>query len=107
MIRTAGGAASRARREVVCDKCGASAPALKTCRRRDGEGKGVLCTSCWLVLRERVWVVPGRVNVWGRCRVCARWESINDLSDTKPGYPIQGVCVDCATVEALVGEALD
>jgi hypothetical protein len=81
---------------VVCDKCGASAPAMKNCRRRDGEGKGVLCDGCYEPLRDRLWIVPGSLNVFGRCRACNRWESINDLGDVKPGYPVTGVCPACA-----------
>jgi hypothetical protein len=29
------------------------------------------------------------------------------IASGMPGYPVMGVCVDCATVEALVGEALE
>jgi hypothetical protein len=67
---------------VVCDKCGAEASALKTCRSRDGDGQEVLCGLCWLPLRDRVWVVPGPSAVWGRC---GSWESVRDLCDRKPG----------------------
>jgi len=82
---------------VVCDGCGATAAAMKTCRRRrDGDGIGVLCDSCWLPLRNLVWIVPGGLNVWGRCRACGEWESINTLSDKKPGEPVSGVCATCA-----------
>lgn len=80
-----------------CDGSGIEAPALKSAVcRADRERQGVLCDSCWLAFRELVWVDPGRLNVWGRCRVCGGWESANLLRDVKPGYPVSGVCVDCA-----------
>ena len=81
----------------ACTGCGVEATALKTvvCRA-DRERRGVLCDSCWLPLRERLWIVPGSLNVWGRCRDCGTWASVNDLRDVKPGNPVSGVCVGCA-----------
>jgi hypothetical protein len=82
---------------VRCGCCDVEATALKTVLcRADRERQGVLCDSCWLPLRELVWIVPGRLNVWGRCRRCGGWESVNLLRDAKPGYPVSGICVGCA-----------
>ncbi len=66
-------------------KCGVEAPAFKTCRRREGEGTGVLYDSCWLPLADRLWIVPGPVACFGRCRGCGEWFSVRELTDRKPG----------------------
>lgn len=81
---------------MTCDGCGHAAAVLKSvvCRA-DRERQGVLCTSCWLPLRDRLWITPGPVNVFGRCRECGGWESVRDLSDIKPGEPVRGVCGAC------------
>jgi hypothetical protein len=81
---------------VTCDGCGHEAPALKSvvCRA-DRERQGVLCASCWLPIRHRLWLIPGWLNVWGRCRGCGEWESIRDLRDIKQGEPASGVCAGC------------
>ncbi|MDP8953294.1 MAG: hypothetical protein M3N18_13880 [Actinomycetota bacterium] len=82
-----------------CCKCGAEAPALKTCRRRDGDGRGVLCDPCWLPLRDRVWVIPGPHVCFGKCSGCGEWFSLRELPDRRPGGKWSaptGTCVDCA-----------
>jgi hypothetical protein len=83
-ICTAPAAASRARREVRCDRCGHEEVALKTCRRRDGDGTGALCDLCWLPLRDMVWVIPGPVACFGKCARCSGWFSVRDLRGLKP-----------------------
>ncbi len=82
-----------------CCKCGAEAPALKTCRRREGEGYGVLCDACWLPLVDRLWIVPGTVACFGRCSGCGEWFSVRDLRDAKPGGghgAMIGTCSGCS-----------
>ncbi len=82
-----------------CCKCGTEATVLKTCRRRDGDGSGVLCDPCWLPLRELVWVIPGPVACFGRCRSCSGWFSVRELADLKPGGrrdAWMGMCVNCS-----------
>ncbi len=71
---------------MICDGCGASAPALKTviCRD-DADRRGVLCDPCHAPLAHRLWVVPGPVACFGRCLVCGEWESARDLADRKLG----------------------
>jgi hypothetical protein len=71
-------------------------------RRRDGDGTGVLCDPCWLPLRDRVWIVPGPVACFGRCRSCSGWFGVNDLADLALGgkhVAWFGTCVDCAERE--------
>lgn len=79
-----------------CDGCGHEATVLKTvvCRA-DRDRQGVLCGECWLPLRELVWIVPGWLNCFGRCRSCGEWESVRGLRDVKPGEPVSGTCRAC------------
>jgi hypothetical protein len=85
-----------------CAGCGDAATVLKTvvCRT-DRERRGVLCTSCWLPLRDRLWIIPGSVVVWGKCLSHGSWVSLRDLVDVKPGAAGKGVapggtCTMCA-----------
>jgi hypothetical protein len=81
-----------------CCKCGHEEVALKTCRRRDGDGSGVLCDECWVPLRELVWVIPGPVAVFGKCRSCSEWFSLRELSDRSGGGKwdsTTGTCPEC------------
>ena len=43
--------------------------------------------------------LPRSLNVWGRCRGCGRWESVNLLRDLKPGEPVSGTCRACENGE--------
>lgn len=82
---------------MVCAGCGTVAAALKTVRCRDDASRvGVLCDPCYGPLAHRLWIVPGWLNVWGRCRSCGSWESVNALRDVRPGEPVSGVCRSCA-----------
>ncbi len=82
-----------------CCKCGASAPALKSVVCRDARNRrGVLCDPCWEPLADRLWILPGLVAAWGRCRECGEWFGVGELSDRKPGGghgAMIGACVDC------------
>src|SRR3712207_6188145 len=78
----AGGAAARARREVLCHSCGAEAVTLKTCRyRTGGEQTFVLCDRCYAPIAGAVWIVPGPVACFGTCRSCGSWHSLRDLGE--------------------------
>ncbi len=84
-----------------CAGCGVEAPALKTVLcRADRERRGVLCDSCWLPLRDRLWGIPGPVACFGRCSGCGGWFSVRELADLKPGGARKGdapggTCVAC------------
>ena len=54
--------------------------------------------SLWLPLSDRLWIVPGPVACFGRCRGCGEWFSVRDLSDRKPGGghgTMIGTCPAC------------
>ena len=69
-----------------CDKCGVEAVVLKTLICRDDrDRRGVLCDPCWLPLRDRLWIVPGPVACFGRCRSCSGWFSVRELADLALG----------------------
>ncbi len=81
-----------------CKGCGYSALALKTCRRRDGEGTGVLCDGCWEPLADSLWIVAGPVAAHGRCRFCGGWASVMELVEQKQGGKWDapsGICPCC------------
>ncbi len=83
---------------MVCDKCSREGVVLKTCRRRDGEGTGVLCDGCWEPLADSLWIVAGPVAAHGRCRVCGGWSSVRELVEQKQGGKWDapsGVCFSC------------
>jgi len=71
---------------VRCGGCDVEATALKTvvCRAAR-ERRGVLCDPCWLPLRDRLWIVPGPVACFGKCRKCGEWFSVKELADLKSG----------------------
>ncbi len=69
-----------------CAGCCVEAPALKTVLcRADRERRGVLCDSCWLPLKDRLWIVPGWVACFGTCRLCGEWVSVRELRDARLG----------------------
>ena len=83
-----------------CDRCGATAPVLKTVRWRDHNGGPfILCDSCWLPISAAVWIVPGQVAAFGRCRHCSGWFGVRELTGLKPGGRRDawiGTCRRCA-----------
>lgn len=83
-----------------CDRCGAEAPVLKTCRWRNGNGVPfALCDPCWLPISGAVWVVRGPVTCFGQCRRCSEWFSVRELEDRTGGGrwdSLSGVCENCA-----------
>jgi hypothetical protein len=87
---------------VICCRCDAEAPVLKTCRWRSparGERTFALCDGCWLQLSGAVWIVPGAVRCFGTCRACGSWFALAELSDLAPGGKwdaVSGVCGACA-----------
>lgn len=80
-----------------CDKCGHEAQALKTCRRRDDEGTGVLCDSCWEPVRHLVWIVPGPWSVTAKCTACGRYCNPSELRGrtTYAQEMHRGTCRSC------------
>ena len=85
---------------MICEACGVSAPALKTCRwRTGGERRFVLCDSCWEPISGSVWIVRGRVPVWGFCSGCSEWFSVRELAELRPsGWKWDsptGLCRSC------------
>ncbi len=81
-----------------CEGCGYEAPALKTVRWRGGERCFVLCDPCWLLISGAVWVVPGPVRCYGKCRSCGSWFALAELSDLTPGGKWDapsGLCPGC------------
>jgi hypothetical protein len=83
-----------------CCICGVEAPCLKTVRRREGEGTGVLCEGCWLPRRQLVWIIPGPVACFGTCRSCSSWFSLRALVEQKPGSKRDapsGLCPSCTS----------
>ncbi len=83
---------------MECEGCGASAPSLKTVRWRKGERRFALCDPCWIPLAGSLWVVGGPVPVHGKCRGCAHWFSLRDLSEIRPGGKWDapsGLCLGC------------
>ena len=71
---------------------------MKTVRPRSGGASFVLCDGCYAPLSRWVWIIPGYIAVWGRCRGCGSWESVRDLRDAKPGGghgAMVGTCPDC------------
>jgi hypothetical protein len=86
---------------VVCDRCGASASVLKTCRWRSGSGRTfVLCDGCHAPISGAVWIVPGRVPAHGFCSGCSEWFSVRDLVELRSGGwkwdSPSGLCPECA-----------
>ncbi len=83
-----------------CDRCGHTAPALKTvCWRRDHQTRFALCDSCWEPLAAAVWVIPGLAACFGTCRGCAEWFSVRELEDRTGGGKRDapsGICARCA-----------
>jgi hypothetical protein len=83
-----------------CDRCGAEAPVLKSCRwRTGGERLFALCDECHAPVRGAVWIRPGPVPCFGRCRGCSHWFSVRELSDLRPGGrwdSPSGLCSGCA-----------
>ena len=85
---------------MICEGCGASAPALKSVRWRNGESrrKLSLCDGCWLPISGSVWVVRGPVPCFGKCRLCGEWVSVNVLRDVAGGGRWDsptGICPGC------------
>ncbi len=84
-----------------CEKCGAAAPVLKTCRLRAGPGPAfALCDPCYAPLAEAVWIVPGPLVCFGTCRSCGSWFSVRELSEVSGGGrrdAPSGVCERCVT----------
>ncbi len=82
-----------------CEGCGAEAPALKTVRWRTGERRFALCDTCWEPVSGSVWIVAGPFPVFGKCRLCGEWFSVNDLSGLAGGGRWDsptGICSGCA-----------
>jgi hypothetical protein len=84
-----------------CDRCGAVAPALKTCRWRSGVGRPfALCDPCYAPLAAAVWIVPGPVPCFGACRACGSWVSVRELGEAsgggRRGAP-SGICGGCGS----------
>lgn len=83
-----------------CEGCGASAPVLKSVRWRHGATarKFHLCGECYSGLAPSLWIVKGRLPVWGQCRECSRWFSVNELDDLVGGGrwdSFVGTCAEC------------
>ncbi len=84
---------------MICEGCGASAPALKTVRWRKGERLFPLCDRCWEPLMPYLWVVVGPVPAHGTCRSCGHWRSLRELSETSGGGrrdAPSGICLGCS-----------
>lgn len=83
-----------------CDRCGRTAPVLKTCRWRKSETRFTLCDLCWEPIHEVVWVVPGPVPAHGFCPGCSGWFPVGVLSELKPSAykwdAPTGLCPSCA-----------
>ncbi len=81
-----------------CEGCGVEALVMKTCRRRDGEGKGTLCDPCFEPLADSVWIIPGQEIAAARCDSCGHWISPNDMTRLRRGAKwdgFGGVCLEC------------
>jgi hypothetical protein len=85
---------------VRCDQCGTAASVLKACRWRPrGERTFALCDSCWHPIRDSLWIVPGPVACFGKCRSCGSWFALQELFDLAPGGKWDapsGLCPGCA-----------
>jgi hypothetical protein len=83
---------------MVCEGCGVEALLMKTCRRRDGEGTGVLCDPCYGPLAGSVWIIPGQEIAAAKCDRCSRWIHPNDMIELRRGAKWDGyggVCQEC------------
>ena len=83
---------------MVCEGCGYSAAALKTCRWRTGARHFTLCDPCWEPLVSSVWIVAGHLPAHGKCRGCSGWFSLRELEDLRPGGKwdaLSGLCSRC------------
>ena len=82
-----------------CDKCGVEGVVFKTCRRRDGEGTGVLCDPCYAPLSESVWIIPGQEIAAARCDGCGHWQHPSEMVELRRGAKwdgFGGVCQECS-----------
>ena len=93
---------------MVCARCGAAAPALKTCRwrkRAEGGRTFALCDGCHAPIAGAVWIVPGPVICFGTCRRCAEWFPVGVLSERAVGGKWDapsGLCRTCALRNGVV-----
>lgn len=84
-----------------CSECGTEALIMKTVyweEDRDGR-EYAMCDPCYAGLAERVWIVPGPVPCFGKCRLCTLWFGVRDLSELTGGGKWDapsGVCEECA-----------
>ncbi len=86
-------------RALKCVFCGYEAPALKTIHFRGGVHRHTCCNRCWKELEGVALITKGRLPVWGQCRVCGEWRSMNDLRETVGGGrwdSFIGTCVNCS-----------
>ena len=83
---------------MLCEGCGAEAQVMKTCRRRDGEGTGVLCDPCWEPLADSLWIVAGQEIAAARCDGCGHWLHPGVMVELRRGAKwdgFGGVCLGC------------
>jgi hypothetical protein len=81
---------------MVCDRCGAESPAMKTCRWRDRDSSPfVLCDRCHEPISSLVWIVPGSLSVTAKCVSCGVFGSVAEFSDLSSGEPKRGLCRGC------------
>ncbi len=86
---------------MICEGCGYSAAALKTCRWKTGERRFVLCDPCWEPVAASLWVVAGSAPAHGRCRDCGGWSSVRELAGISQGGKWDapsGLCPGCSRV---------
>ncbi len=84
---------------MLCSECGAESPAMKTVWWEEDDDVWPLCGECYAEVADEVWIVPGAVPVFGKCRSCGEWESLRNLSDRRGGGRWDsptGLCRGCA-----------